>query len=181
MSLYKDLGIKENATPEEIKKAYKKRINETHPDKGGDEEEFLKVKSSYLILKDEFKRKSYDGLGEIIEGESDAETILRQGFNELVGKGLFENDILAMLRAKITGQFDNAENGIQDNERFIGLLEKQLGRFEVKDGESIYESVIKQHIRKSKLNVSNFELILKQCKDVRELINDYRDIGSVEE
>lgn len=51
MSTYHDiLGIKANATEEEIKKAYRKKAIETHPDKGGNEEEFKKVTEAYEIL-----------------------------------------------------------------------------------------------------------------------------------
>ena len=37
-------------TPEELKKAYRKRCMETHPDKGGSHEEFIRVSEAYEIL-----------------------------------------------------------------------------------------------------------------------------------
>lgn len=59
-SFYDILGVTENATQEEIKKAYKKRAIEHHPDKGGDEETFKKVSQAYDTLGDENKRRDYD-------------------------------------------------------------------------------------------------------------------------
>jgi len=51
MSKYHDiLGLKPGATEEEVKKAYRKKAIETHPDKGGNEEEFKKVTEAYEIL-----------------------------------------------------------------------------------------------------------------------------------
>jgi molecular chaperone DnaJ len=51
MSKYHDiLGVQPTATEEEIKKAYRKKAMENHPDKGGDAEEFKKVLDAYEIL-----------------------------------------------------------------------------------------------------------------------------------
>jgi molecular chaperone DnaJ len=57
---YEILGVTENASPDEIKKTYRKLAMEHHPDKGGNEEKFKKISEAYDILGDENKRKSYD-------------------------------------------------------------------------------------------------------------------------
>lgn len=57
---YNTLGVEENATQDQIKKAYRKLARETHPDKGGDEEEFKKISTAYDTLGDENKRQQYD-------------------------------------------------------------------------------------------------------------------------
>jgi molecular chaperone DnaJ len=57
---YKILGVNENATQSEIKKAYRKLALEHHPDKGGDETKFKEISESYDTLSDENKRKQYD-------------------------------------------------------------------------------------------------------------------------
>eukprot|EP00514_Thraustochytrium_sp_LLF1b_P002620 CAMPEP_0184522850 /NCGR_PEP_ID=MMETSP0198_2-20121128/8519_1 /TAXON_ID=1112570 /ORGANISM="Thraustochytrium sp., Strain LLF1b" /LENGTH=471 /DNA_ID=CAMNT_0026913739 /DNA_START=176 /DNA_END=1591 /DNA_ORIENTATION=+ len=61
---YDLLGVKPDATPEELKKAYRKTALRLHPDRGGDEEEFKKMKSAYDVLTDPNKRKIYDKYGE---------------------------------------------------------------------------------------------------------------------
>jgi molecular chaperone DnaJ len=57
---YNILGVQEQATQEEIKKAYRKLAVEHHPDKGGDENRFKEIANAYGVLGDEVKRKQYD-------------------------------------------------------------------------------------------------------------------------
>ena len=57
---YSILGVNEDATQDEIKKAYRKLAKENHPDKGGDEELFKKISVAYDTVGDEEKRKQYD-------------------------------------------------------------------------------------------------------------------------
>ena len=61
---YAVLGVQRTATKEEIKAAYKKRALTTHPDRGGNEEDFKKVNKAYTILSDDQKRKRYDMTGQ---------------------------------------------------------------------------------------------------------------------
>ena len=57
---YDILGVNETASPDEIKKTYRKLAMEHHPDKGGDEEKFKKISQAYDILGDDTKRQQYD-------------------------------------------------------------------------------------------------------------------------
>ena len=57
---YDVLGVKRDATQEEIKKAFRKLAAKYHPDAGGDEKKFAEVSEAYTTLSDENKRKEYD-------------------------------------------------------------------------------------------------------------------------
>lgn len=57
---YKTLGVSENASPDEIKKAYRKLANQHHPDKGGDQAKFKDISVAYDTLGDANKRADYD-------------------------------------------------------------------------------------------------------------------------
>ncbi|KAF4353307.1 hypothetical protein G4B88_015261 [Cannabis sativa] len=62
--LYDVLGVSNNASPDDLKKAYKKAAMKNHPDKGGDPEKFKEVGQAYEVLSNPEKRALYDEYGE---------------------------------------------------------------------------------------------------------------------
>ena len=64
---YEVLGVSRNATPEEIKKAYRQMARKHHPDVARDDEnaaeKFKEINDAYEILSDEQKRAAYDRFG----------------------------------------------------------------------------------------------------------------------
>lgn len=64
---YKILGLKRNASDDEIKKAYRKLALKFHPDKNKSpeaEEKFKEVAEAYEVLSDKKKKEIYDQYGE---------------------------------------------------------------------------------------------------------------------
>ncbi len=65
---YQILGISRDASPDEVRKAYRKLAHKHHPDKGGDEKKFKEINEAYQILSDKEKRSQYDRFGRVFEG-----------------------------------------------------------------------------------------------------------------
>jgi molecular chaperone DnaJ len=85
---YEVLGVSRTASPDELKKAFRKLAMQYHPDKNpGDkraEEKFKEINEAYEVLSDADKRKGYDQFGHI-----GAQSGFRPGQNPFEGFGGF--------------------------------------------------------------------------------------------
>src|SRR3989344_4149035 len=79
---YEILGVNKSANADEIKRAFRKKAHEFHPDKqGGNHEKFKEANEAYQVLSDDSKRKAYDTYG------SNWESSFAQGYG---GQGRYQ-------------------------------------------------------------------------------------------
>lgn len=101
---YDILGVKRDASPEEIKRAYRNLALQYHPDRNKDkdaENKFKEINEAYAVLSDPQKRQQYDMLGSTqfnqwyspddILRNFDFESILREMGINMGGMGGFES------------------------------------------------------------------------------------------
>lgn len=113
MDYYNLLGIDRTATPDEIKKAYRKMSMKYHPDKpNGSEEKFKEINEAYTVLSDKKKKTIYDFTG----SKNGNVGVPFGGMNMPFGNfsfqssntdNIFENDFFKM--------FFNGQNNVDEN------------------------------------------------------------------
>lgn len=117
MAFYDVLGIRANATPTEIKKAYYKRAREVHPDKNTSPEanaKFQTIAQAYQVLSDPKKRAVYDAGGK--ESVSGAPTMdAKMMYEMLFGSEKFESFIGELKVYSATNRMTQTQNEPTDN------------------------------------------------------------------
>ncbi|MRJ02233.1 MAG: DnaJ domain-containing protein [Epsilonproteobacteria bacterium] len=106
-SLYETLGVKPDASADEIKKAYRKLARKYHPDICKDpecEEKFKEINAAYEILSDPEKRRQYDQYGDSMFGGQNFHDFAQQNFQGGV-------DLDEILRSIFGGGFGGFGSG----------------------------------------------------------------------
>lgn len=189
MDYYNMLGVNKQASPEDIKKAYKKLAMQHHPDRGGDQTTFQQINEAYETLRDPAKRKRYDSpQSKINMNSQNFEDVFSEFFGQrrpqqrrnrdikialdltledvAVGK-----DVLAGYRL-YSGQETTAtlriHPGINHGEviRYSGLGDNSIPS--MPKGDLLIQCRVARHARferdrhhlKTKLNINVFELVL---------------------
>jgi len=108
-SLYETLGVSDNATESEIKKAYRKLARQYHPDvnkDAGAEDKFKEINAAYEVLSDKEKKAQYDMHGDQMFGG--------QNFHDFAqgqGQGVDLDEILRQMFGQGGGGFGGQAGG----------------------------------------------------------------------
>jgi len=108
-SLYETLGVSENSSADEIKKAYRKLARKFHPDINKEEsavEKFKEINAAYEVLSDTQKKQQYDQMGDQMFGG--------QNFHDFAqgqGQGVDLDEILRSMFGSGGGGFGGAQQG----------------------------------------------------------------------
>ena len=86
---YDILGVSEDASNLQIKRAFKEIAKKEHPDRGGDEAKFKEANEAYDTLKDTRKRQEYDTIRKYGQAGQGGHFTYRSG--DFFGEDIFEN------------------------------------------------------------------------------------------
>lgn len=122
---YQALGVDKQASPEEIKKAYRTLAKEHHPDKNGDPVKFKEISEAYENLNDPNKRLQYDRVfnGNSQYGNMPIEDIIRhftgqnwsQDFNQNFGRSAKGHDVRMQITINLEEQYHGTRRNISVN------------------------------------------------------------------
>ena len=144
-TLYETLDVEPTAPPEEIKKAYRRKATEAHPDAGGSVEEFAAISTARDVLLNPARREKYDRTG-TIEDTVDNEVaeilqmvvgLVDQVMANVEQRGLDPTcvDLIALALSGCRDQIKHCEHEIDTCKKSVALLKKIAERFKpAKDG-----------------------------------------------
>jgi curved DNA-binding protein CbpA len=138
---YRILGVDEDASAKQIKRAYYKRLKKYQPDKIKDKtdkeavrknkEKYKLINESYNVLKDEFKRKAYDTGKKFEVSHSKGIDSQKNSFKEFIKlqeQNMTDEDKnLAKLKFEMSKKELNAKHGY-DESKEEAIEEAEFGR-----------------------------------------------------
>jgi len=144
--LYRELGVDKKASKKEIKKAFRKKAKEAHPDKGGKREEFESLQHAYTVLINDSMRKQYDETGDDSAPKRPAEEQSIAVFINVVMSILREQphtDVLATAKEALCQERDRMIQEIRNNKGLIEMKRDQASRFSrIDGGESLVSNAL---------------------------------------
>lgn len=154
---YETLGVAKNATPEDIKKAYRRLAGIHHPDKGGDTAMFQKVQQAYETLSDQKKRQEYDNpnpFGSFNEPHGFHFNFNGFNINDIFGAAFghgFRQPQMPSYRTTVLVTLEQAYSGSEQTLQFNADGQRQAVKIQipkgVNDGQTLkYENLIKNAI-----------------------------------
>jgi curved DNA-binding protein CbpA len=154
---YQVLGLKRNATKAAIKKAYRRRAMETHPDRRGDQTEFKQVNIAYRVLSDDARRTKFNKTGVIDEEQpvnplTGPMGILSQVFVAVM-REFVKNvevpehaDVIVQMKLCLQNTKGEMEKNLRETEKAKAFIQGSLGRFVTKDADNFLEGMVKAHL-----------------------------------
>lgn len=187
MTLYDELEVEKTATPDEIKKAYRKKSKQVHPDHNPDDpkaaEKFGELTKAYDILIDEEKRKRYDA-GEDPDAMRNMKTprdmavhaVMRLFSSLLEQVDEKHTDVFMVMREAISGNIINFKKEIKKVDRQVEKFQSVMKRIshKKKSQENIFIQSLEAQIRAVEGGKSQFEEQIKIAEIALSIIDDYK-------
>lgn len=176
---YEILGVRRDASDDQIKAAYRRRAKATHPDSGGDPAAFGRVQKAYELLLDPVRRKVFDDTGYDVEladpVDLQALIVIEKLVNELTlderEPGSF--DPLARMRSDLSEEMRKARFSKRELERHAARIEHHLERLDKRPTTDILGSMLRARIKAITTAISETEAKIKASERACEMLYDY--------
>jgi hypothetical protein len=177
MNPYTELDVPVDALLETIKQRYRTLAQMHHPDKGGDEELFKRIKLAYEILSDPIRRKQYDITGETTTTNAKDEAIaniVQILLHVVPNFNVDQDDLIQIAEIETRTMLELIHKDAGVTERYIINLEKVSSKLRIKtSGENILNTFILHQIQQRKQELETFQRRVQVCNLMLEILKDY--------
>ncbi len=184
--LYRRLGITRGASKQATKAAYYDMATETHPDHGGNADDFIKVKEAYGVLSDTHRKRHYDQTGEWVacgvsrqtEREQKANGLLAIEFAAILTEEKSEIvyvDVIHKIKSRMSAHLKNTEETLMKAQNAIKVAGEILELVEY-GGKSvnILEGVLINMLSESEIAKSKLTEDKEVFKILLDIIDKYK-------
>lgn len=176
-TLYDILGIGAKSDDKEIKKAYRDRAKEAHPDTAkGSEEEFREVSRAYSILISPHKRKIYDATGLEDDSPLDPNAKIKAFIQELFQKVISEkgsetNPIFEVMRHYLNKKIKEVQKQDKDFDRQIEKL--KVFQRNIKGKDNFFQTFLEGNMENLKRNKGIAILEIEKLQEALKFLEGY--------
>lgn len=178
MNPYIELDVPIDASDEEIKIRFRSLAQVHHPDKGGDEQIFVRIKLAYEILIDPIRRKEFDLLG-----ESSEDLTLRNAALEHISQMVSRlvpslnpetDDLIVLMQDEVVKIRTDMHHNINVCNVHLEHLKQVLRRVNSKTKrKNLILELVEKQIEGRKNDLAGFEKNIKICDLMIEILKDY--------
>ncbi len=176
-NLYDTLGVPPDADSKEIKRAYKAKAQRSHPDRGGDPEEFHQVSLAYQVLSDPDRRDRYDNTGDTEDRGSpkdEAEKSLADLFDRIIDSE-HRGDLIKKAEKTIRHTLDSLRRKQESAKATLSRLEKLAGRVKASGKTNLFQSVVDQKKESAKADLRSHQHNISVAEAALALLREYQD------
>lgn len=176
MKHYDALGIPPSASTDDIKQAYRRKAQESHPDKGGAAEVMAMVNEAYAVLGDPARRSHYDATGDPYEDplEDEARAALKAVFDKLLE---VDGDVVSQAHQGFVQAIQDAESKTPLLKARIVYLRQRLGRVVTLEGPNLFDLLVQERIHAKERELTDIGRRIVVGRKVLKLLSDYRFTG----
>ena len=178
--LYAVLGIDRGADQEAVRRAYRQRAKQTHPDAGGSADEFAAVSLANRILGDERARLEYDRTGKTEEPvdnhHAQALSLIHSMIDQFVDgpEDVVCNDLVDLMYKNVDQSRIQANTVIACLTKKIARAQKMRDKFIVQGGDDVIGLMIASKIAVFELTIEGAKEANSVLDKASEILKNYR-------
>jgi len=180
--LYQELGVSKDCSFEEIKQQFRILARIHHPDMGGDEETFKRIKHAYEVLSDPIRRAEYDKTGTSARppdiSQEAKQTLCQILLTAIQSYDPNMGDLLQLIRDDIQSGIATLNNNKNDSNVYTGKLELIKSKIRRKDGnletDNLLHSFIDTQIGMKRNDSDHMSRRILIAEEMIKILDDYR-------